>query len=644
MSSRFRALGPAHLPWLILTLLAPRAGRPEEPPVFDLPEQVVRLPRAAGDETGAATVVEADRFAGEPKDVAALVATAPGVAVQEYGGLGQLATVSIRGASADGVKVLLDGLPLGSAAGGGVDLSTIPRAWVERIEVLRGAEGARFGQGALGGVVNVVTRRLEPGSWSARLAAGSFETGSAAADVAAGGERWGALLAAGADGTSGRFPYRFDDRPSLPGSPLEPRLRAHAASASGGLLAKGFARLAPGRLDLLAQVSAGDRQLPGSPYLQRPDNDDRMRESRAAASARMVFPVASGVLLAAEALGRADRLDLRLAPLAPVSQRELAGAARVATTWVAGPSLLEAGLSAGGDRLAAGGLGGTRSRTELAAWLAEELTVAGGRARLAPALRAERVGSFGGLSGKLGAAARLWGPLSARASAGRTFRAPSFGELYLEQGPLEPNPALRPEVGYAADAALVAEGRPGLASLGAFAALYDDLIVYLPASFGRVRPFNAARAGARGLEVELASAPLGPLGVGLQGSYTWLVTESLRGPPDVVGRELPHRARHRVYARASVAPGAFELHAELHAVARQWLDDRNLSAVPAARAVHAGGSVRLWRRPEAWLHLDVKNLGDDRTLQDGFGNPLPGRMAMVAVRVASGAHDEGGRR
>jgi hypothetical protein len=427
LSSRLRALGSVLVPWL---LLAPRAGRPEEPPVFDLPEQVVRLPRAAGDETGAATVVEAERFAGESKDVAALVATAPGVAVQEYGGLGQLATVSIRGAAADGVKVLVDGLPLGSAAGGGVDLSTIPRAWVDRIEVLRGAEGARFGQGALGGVLNVVTRRIEPGSWSARLAAGSFETGSAGADVAAGGERWGALLAAGADGTSGRFPYLFDDRPSLPGSPLEPRLRAHGASASGGLLAKGFARLAPGRLDLLAQLSAGDRQLPGSPWLQRSDNDDRMRESRAAASARAAFPVGPGVLVALEAQGRAERLDLRLAPLAPVGQRELAGAARVATTWVAGPSLLEAGFSAGGDRLAAGGLGGTRSRAELAAWLAEELLVAGGRARLAPALRAERR-PVRRVSGKLGAAARSLGrsrlapalaaPSARRASASSTW-------------------------------------------------------------------------------------------------------------------------------------------------------------------------------------------------------------------------------
>jgi vitamin B12 transporter len=55
------------------------------------------------DETAATTVVDARQFAGEAKTVAELVTTAPGVAVNDYGGLGQLTTVSIRGSSADEV-------------------------------------------------------------------------------------------------------------------------------------------------------------------------------------------------------------------------------------------------------------------------------------------------------------------------------------------------------------------------------------------------------------------------------------------------------------------------------------------------------------------------------------------------------------
>ena len=95
-----------------------RAGE-VEPPTFEEEEVVVRLPRAeaAADATASVTIVEASRFAGEAKTIAELVTTAPGVAVNQYGGLGQLATVSIRGSTADQVQVFLDGVPLNTAAG-----------------------------------------------------------------------------------------------------------------------------------------------------------------------------------------------------------------------------------------------------------------------------------------------------------------------------------------------------------------------------------------------------------------------------------------------------------------------------------------------------------------------------------------------
>jgi outer membrane cobalamin receptor len=613
--------------------------------VATLPEVEVRLPRAAPeDATAAATVVDARRFAGEAKDVAALVVTAPGVAVQEYGGLGQLATVSLRGANADGVRVLVDGLPLNTAAGGGVDLSTIPRGWVDRIEVVRGAEGARYGAGAMGGAVNVVTRPAAPGSWSARVAGGSFLTGSAAADVGLGGEGWGALVAAGADGSGGRFPYLRDPTPSAPGG-LVPAWRERAAFASGGLLGKGWVRLGEGKLDGALQLSGGERLIPGLP--SDLSATGVQQEARGLVAARLARPLGRSLSLSLQADGRAEALDLALRALAdPIRQRDQAGTLRAELTWSLGPSVLVAGASAGGERLSASGIAGARTQPQLAAWLSDELLLASGRLRLAPGLRVEKLGGFSGLSARLGAAARLLGPLSVRARAGRTFRAPSFAELFLEQGLIRPNPLLRPESGRSADAALVAEGRWGLVSAGGFAALHEDLIVYRPV-FGRLLgPDNLGRARMSGFEVEAATARLGRLGVSGQLAWTWLVPEILRGGPAELGNDLPHRARHRLYARLGLAPGAWELHAELHLVSRQFTDTRNdaASAVPAVLAVHAGGAVRVWARPEVWLHLDVKNLADDRTLQDGYGNPLPGRMAMLALRAAWDGEPRGGAR
>jgi vitamin B12 transporter len=642
LDRRERALAGLTVLWLLLR--PPPVARAEEPPVITLPELVVQLPRAApADPTSAATVIEASRFAGEPKDVAAIVATAPGVAVQEYGGLGQLSTISIRGAAADGVKVLIDGLQLNTESGAGVDLSTIPRGWVDRIEVIRGAEGARYGAGALGGVVNVVTRPGAAGEWSARASAGSFRTGSAAADAGFGGDGWGSLVAASLDGTGGRFPYRWNTHPSLAVPTWEDRLRSNNGTLSGGLLTKGWVRAGPSRLDWLALLSGSDRELAGPPGNETPG--DRIRERRALAAARWSLPLAADLELTLGAEGRGEALDVAMAALGGTDrQLDAAASSRAELRWARGGHLVLAGISGGGERLDGGGLGAIRSRWSAAAWGSDEWLLAGGRLRIAPALRAERLGPFSGLSGKLGGSVALGGPVSTRASLGRTWRAPGFSELYLEQGPLKPNPDLRPEQALSADAALQADGRLGLASLGGFTSLYDDLIVYVPASLDRVKPVNDARAWVRGLEAEMASAPLGALGLTGQLSWTWMRAETLRGAPEVLHRDVPRRARQRLYARLGIAPGSWELHAEVHQVGRQWLDAANLAPIPAALAVHGGGSVRLWRGPEVWLHLDVKNVADDRTLQNGFGYPLPGRMVMVALRAASRAAPRNGGR
>jgi vitamin B12 transporter len=625
-----------------LVLLVPLLARGEEepPPVFTVGDVVVRPPRAEAsvDVTASATVVDARRFAGESKGVAELVATAPGVAVHEYGGLGQLSTVSIRGSTADGVKVLLDGLPLDTAAGGGVDLSRIPRQWIDRIEVVRGAEGAHYGSGALGGVVNIMTRPAAAGAWSAEVAGGSFRTGSASADLALGGDRWGALAAVAASGTGGRFSYLFDAEPSRPGTPLVALDRVNNEAWSVGGLLKAWAALGGGRADLVVQAAGGGRGLPGSPYALTPR--DHQSDARATAVARYAHPIGRDLQLALELRGREDHLDLRLDALGATAraQRDRAAGGGASLTWLSGPSALTAALSAGGERLAVSGEA-THQRAELALTLSEELLLLAGRLRVAPALRAERTGPFDGLSSKLGATARVAGPLSARASVGQTYRVPSFTELYLQQGQLGANPDLQPEKGLSADAGLVADGHLGLATLNVFGSLYRDLIVYTPASFQRLRPVNDGKAGAWGVEAELATAPLGPAALVAQVAYTYLRTETLRGAPEVVGKDLPHRARHRLFARVGAGRGPVEGHVEAHYLGGQFNVLRNDVAIPPALTLNLGGAVRLLRRPDVRLDVELKNLLDDRSLQDGLGNPLPGRMVMVTLRASGGKDD-----
>jgi iron complex outermembrane receptor protein len=588
----------------------------------------------ARDPTASATVIEADRFAGEAKGVAELVATAPGVAVSEYGGLGHISTISIRGATADGVLVLLDGIPLNSAFGGGVDLSSIPRQWIERIEVVRGVEGAVYGAGALGGVVNVVTRRAATGG-SAEVGAGSFDTYTASWDRSVSLGTATLRIAASADTTSGEFPYRWAQTPDDPTNKnfVDAIRENNAATRVGGLVALRVPLGAP-TLDVVAQLSGARRELPGSPYALTPH--DRQDDGRALLSARLSGPVARGLVLAATGTGRLDLLDLTSVN-GDSRQRGGAAGLECEARWTHGPGLLRVAVEGKRETLENADLGERRERDDLAVSVSEDVRI-GDRLRVSPAARWDGVGPFDGVSAKLGAALLLAGPLGLRASGGQSFRAPTISELYLRQGTVAPNPNLVPEKGLGGDAALVLDSGPLFASVGGFATLYRDLIAYEPVSGGMFRPTNTGQALARGLEVEAASAPIRALaGLAVSASYTHLVTEILRGYERTVGNWVPHHARDRLYARASIAPGPATLHVEAHYVGRQFNDSLNERAIPAALVWNAGASLVLSRAHALRLHLELRNLLDDRTLQDALANPLPGRMVLVTLRAGAAA-------
>ncbi len=71
--------------------------------------------------------------------------------------------LSLQGLSADQVLVLIDGLPITASTSSTVDLSQYLLTDVERIEVVKGANSAQYGSSAMGGVVNVITRRQSAG-------------------------------------------------------------------------------------------------------------------------------------------------------------------------------------------------------------------------------------------------------------------------------------------------------------------------------------------------------------------------------------------------------------------------------------------------------------------------------------------------
>jgi outer membrane cobalamin receptor len=93
--------------------------------------------------------------------VAEAIKSATSVNIREAGSNASLSTVSLRGASYQQVLVLLDGKRLNSASAGGFDLSTLAVSLdnIERIEIVRGSASALYGADAVGGVVNIITKK-----------------------------------------------------------------------------------------------------------------------------------------------------------------------------------------------------------------------------------------------------------------------------------------------------------------------------------------------------------------------------------------------------------------------------------------------------------------------------------------------------
>lgn len=117
-----------------------------------------------------------------PQNVAEALQNVKGVYIKDYGGLGNTKTISLRGSTAGQVLVMLDGQRLNNPQTGQVDFSAISTEGIERIEVVRGGNSALYGSDAVGGVINIITKKSDRErqgvSISFKIGTASFGTGT----------------------------------------------------------------------------------------------------------------------------------------------------------------------------------------------------------------------------------------------------------------------------------------------------------------------------------------------------------------------------------------------------------------------------------------------------------------------------------
>jgi vitamin B12 transporter len=496
----------------------------------DLDQVIVTATRTAitTDESLAPVeVINRDAIArSQATSLADLLRGRAGINLSNQGGAGKLTSVFVRGSESDHVLVLVDGVRIGSATSGQAAFQDLPVAMIDRIEIVRGPRSSLYGADAIGGVIQIFTRRDRgDASFHFHAGAGSHGHREGGLGVSGGSERGWFGVDAGFQRTDGinacdglednvNFIYAgcfVNDQTDRDG------YDNHSFSARGGTNIGESVTL-----EAQALYVSGHNEYDGGFV----DNSDIKQQA-----------------LGAELRWKTDdRIDLRFnigsnkdgsdnfigsTPNGDFASRRDSASVQADVT-IADAQLLTVGADWLRDRVDSDTAYDDTRRGNRAAFAQYQGKFGANDVQLA--VRRDDNEQFGGET--TGTAA--WGLSFAErwritASYGTAFKAPTFNELYF---PFFGNPALHPESSKTWEIGLALRGGNTRMRLDAFNTEVKDLIAYNAAIF---LPDNIQKARLRGAELRVDSTLYG---WDIGASASWLDPEDR-----ATGNDLVRRAR-----------------------------------------------------------------------------------------------------
>ncbi len=564
------------------------------------------------DSLSSVTVIErVDIERSQARTLDELLVGVEGVAIARQGGIGQPTSVYLRGGESDHVLWLIDGVRVGSVTTGIPALQDLPLDTVERIEIVRGPRSSLYGADAMGGVVQIFTRRGGDAGRALRVTAGSNGTRQIAGSAGLGDETgWLDLQVAHfeTDGVNACLGLPFP-----PGGgcftrePDRDPYRNTSVNLGGGLRFAGG-----GTLEAYAQ-RAEARVSFDSSFLNQSD-----LVNEAAGLKWVIEP--TGNWRSTLTAGRSA--DESTSFRSGGSLTSVFNSSRDSLSWQnelqLGSSELMLGADFLRDRVQSDVRFDRRSRDNRAAFA--QYALGFGAQSLALAARIDDNEQFGAnATGSLAWGWRSTAGLQAYASFGSAFKAPSFNELYY---PGFSNPRLDPERGRTLEAGLKQRLPWGRWSVSAYRSQVDDLIAFDVATF---KPQNISRAVLRGLE---GSVQWRHGAWRLEQTLGWLSAEDA-GRSATRGRELPRRPAWAGRSAVAWSATRLELGASVQFASRRYDDLANSRRLGGYGVVDLTGAWRLSEATE--LQLRVAN-AFDRRYETATLYPALGREFFVTLR------------
>ena len=589
-------------------------------------------------------------------NTAELLGQSVGAHLKRQGGRDDFSTLTIRGAPAAQLRILLDGIALGRASDSVVNLANLPMDTVERIEVYRGFAPVGLTPVSAAGVVNIITR--DPKKAAAGVAAGGGSFGSAKVHAGGAGPVAGGSAAAFASyrHTDGDFEYE-DDNGTLnnPADDFVHKRENNDADTVESLVRWRRGLTDTTQLQLRNHVFYKEEGVPGLArlFLHPQARLETVREIAAASAGSRDgrWSIEEAASWQSQKLSDFDFLDNTAETTASTTtgrwSRPLGK-----SNWLSGSS--EYTWEGFEQRNEAASLPPQHAdRSLLAIAAGDDWSIKSIYTTLSLQLRHQQIwndssAGTGNDSSDHSTDPRLglrWEPLAGfaiKSNVSTYFRPPNFDELYGTNGFTTGNPALRPETGLAWDAGF--EWKFTRDPLGSFALGYSyfgsdiDDVILIQMDFRReAKAFNAQKAAIRGHEARVEWK--GPAGVALSANYTFQDAQNLSSAPALHGRELPGIPKSEAWTRLNWTRGPLVVAYDLELTGSLYRDSENMTRKQPTRTVHSlsvvlGPFWKEWR-----LTFEADNLGDS-LVPDEVGFPLPGRAFYATLSWSMASQDD----
>lgn len=563
--------------------------------------------------------------------------------ISDYGG-GGAKKISLRGAGSERTLVLVDGKRTGTSDN---DLSDIPASIVQKIEVVEGGQSALYGMDAIGGVVNVITKKPKhdgfSGSYSSMV--GSYEpSGSRSAGLNSMTHQASVAMKKGvyegmASGdwraSDGRYDYRMGEGVYAPRDSNESR-----DMNLFGRMGRTF-----DRIEVNATGSIADRRVnnPGTIFWPSPGTTRKRLNAGGIDAAWHTSGMS--VLRMNAVLGNEIIRYNNYDTLMPQNSRHRRwyGDMDLVQEFTLGKQLLTAGLTARRQYLESNEIG-NHGADEFSAFACGVGTHTAGffTIKATPSVRFDYSNIYGSaFNGKAGVIAGLAtaGEPCLFANVGTAKRAPTFNDLYWPKDAWSVgNQNLRPERSVNFDAGFQVHHRAGKLIAGGRVSGYSmtlqDMILWQPDPGDpdgmRWKPDNVAEAKIRGIhgsaEVSYAKEYSSRLGI------TWNDARDT-----ATGKVLIYRPEYLLTYGNELAVDPFYAGITCRFMSEVYTNAENTDRLPESTIFDCTIGVKLAAPFEfksgIVLEYDLYNLTNElRCTNNGY--PLPGREHRISVRVS----------